>query len=1489
MNPNPPSNITSITPNRKAGHLTVNHNSANERCPVCDRSFGPKAFDRHVEFCKEQKNRVQVHKSPAVVQQAKERLEARINYRVPPLRQSKRSLVRDKYSPSSQTSLLLRSNSIVSGKSTTSLSSSVTAMLPNRRPTIKNNEKNIERNNKKEVTSKTRLDKTIGDCGDSKELTKNENNTSKNFQTKRIIPAKKINKTEINDGLQGLKVSSLCVEKDKKLVTWKDTVQSQPKLTTSISLTSTIGGMKKKIVHTSKEEESRTVKDLHKVPSLGKVVRSRLLLEKLNKYVSKSKLEDPDPDELDLTIPENNLKIDTLLKKTDFPETNELEEAIYNDDISEISELAHISEEGEVEDESTKNSTGLDSENVRRKVSFTADCCREENDLNVTKDIENSAIGKENLKQMLNGKENFLNKYNISSDDTSEQEYPIKEIENEEHKDDSGDDTKTEDTSSLCLRLPLEGLESKVKLKNNDLDPEEKLKKNIKSFYEIMKTRRYNAAKNREQLCLLESSKDMSFHLDLTPRKAVSPISSKSAEKVEQKFENNAISEVIVRELESELETAQLGPEDFLSRNNSVTSQTKIKISQSADCRSDKKVKNKVASIHAKIWKRRKKLRKCRMCIKCFERNRGICRWNSLYSQSNRVKQLNSPNQETSEYESILDSPQTLEELPCEKLSKKSSILVDVLLPKSRSSDCLATEQSMSEKNRKYSSIPRNMIFYSLPNISILGSYEMKPANNRLSSDNSFDNVVPRKRRKISASYLNLSSDGERDEVQKNLKQNISRIRRRKNEEEPPLILNYQKIGLCGSMTCPADVLYMNEVFTSSVTPERSELESVNEFEDDGIQEYGDEELEEWEAAEEELRKEIERNKILAKCESPTKLSRPGIENSTKEERNNNPQSISDAFRSESLKTLKNSSACTIVNITDEKNNSARNVSLPILEESSGIGKDANHLGCINITESPNRATPVEIKDIAKIPCRLPRIIPKNKDSTSCRPHKQLIGEGLKLPAIVNLISVKDMCIEVDMPSDKLVQVPSEEAKESISFCQQTSRIMVDDSSSFNRQDSLNNAEEGSSPAITTNNINYDPFEKAHLQLMELIEDDNNSITSSTTLHSNTMSARSTPTIEFNPFVTASSTPKLKPETIHEISSEKRASVIDPPYHFQDNRASRDIEKEFELLESLMNNNLDEVSDRAMSDSDKRASIPSKYFPEEVDVIDPNLINAHDNLVIPVNLPSDEHSPNCIVEYRPIAKRLDDTKQTSKRHSRLNRRPTRLAIKPTTQPLPCIRPDQVRLAPDGSSAESQTRELRRASPKSYQTSKVKSKMRIDFSPESQKSTNSRRFGTSNLNKQTELDSRKGLAEGVETISLKEETFSFDRTPTAEELYPDNPMMYEEFRKYEEMYRREKKGNSSSSKKQRKKTPDFGINIEDSANTYGDSAYGSLSRKRQIIEHDSSDHVEELVEKVLETATNPGERLPKYCHECGNKYPVLTAKFCVECGVKRLIL
>lgn len=46
-----------------------------EACPHCARNFGPKSYDRHVEFCRERAQRIST--APVISQVAKERLEAR--------------------------------------------------------------------------------------------------------------------------------------------------------------------------------------------------------------------------------------------------------------------------------------------------------------------------------------------------------------------------------------------------------------------------------------------------------------------------------------------------------------------------------------------------------------------------------------------------------------------------------------------------------------------------------------------------------------------------------------------------------------------------------------------------------------------------------------------------------------------------------------------------------------------------------------------------------------------------------------------------------------------------------------------------------------------------------------------------------------------------------------------------------------------------------------------------------------------------------------------------------------------------------------------------------------------------------------------------------------------------------------------------------------------------------------------------------------------
>uniref|UniRef100_A0A182QM42 C2HC/C3H-type domain-containing protein n=1 Tax=Anopheles farauti TaxID=69004 RepID=A0A182QM42_9DIPT len=71
----------------------------NEPCPYCERCFGMKAYDRHVEWCREKALLNRNVNNNQTVSAAKERLQARIQYKAPQIR-SKRAFTRDKYSGS---------------------------------------------------------------------------------------------------------------------------------------------------------------------------------------------------------------------------------------------------------------------------------------------------------------------------------------------------------------------------------------------------------------------------------------------------------------------------------------------------------------------------------------------------------------------------------------------------------------------------------------------------------------------------------------------------------------------------------------------------------------------------------------------------------------------------------------------------------------------------------------------------------------------------------------------------------------------------------------------------------------------------------------------------------------------------------------------------------------------------------------------------------------------------------------------------------------------------------------------------------------------------------------------------------------------------------------------------------------------------------------------------------------------------------------------
>ncbi|KAF7998382.1 hypothetical protein HCN44_009780 [Aphidius gifuensis] len=68
-------------------------------CPTCNRQFGIKAYDRHVAWCKDRVTHVP---SNAMTNVAKERLDARMKYRAPVLK-NRRMTNREKYAPSSST------------------------------------------------------------------------------------------------------------------------------------------------------------------------------------------------------------------------------------------------------------------------------------------------------------------------------------------------------------------------------------------------------------------------------------------------------------------------------------------------------------------------------------------------------------------------------------------------------------------------------------------------------------------------------------------------------------------------------------------------------------------------------------------------------------------------------------------------------------------------------------------------------------------------------------------------------------------------------------------------------------------------------------------------------------------------------------------------------------------------------------------------------------------------------------------------------------------------------------------------------------------------------------------------------------------------------------------------------------------------------------------------------------------------------------------
>lgn len=117
-------------PSSSAPAATLNL-SDNEQCPTCGRHFGPRAFDRHVAFCREVMSRKP--KTPAK-NPAQQRMEARIKYRAPLLLKKSRQKDAPEMQPVPLTRIAAKTHRVDSGVA--SSSSTRLASAAQRSPSI---------------------------------------------------------------------------------------------------------------------------------------------------------------------------------------------------------------------------------------------------------------------------------------------------------------------------------------------------------------------------------------------------------------------------------------------------------------------------------------------------------------------------------------------------------------------------------------------------------------------------------------------------------------------------------------------------------------------------------------------------------------------------------------------------------------------------------------------------------------------------------------------------------------------------------------------------------------------------------------------------------------------------------------------------------------------------------------------------------------------------------------------------------------------------------------------------------------------------------------------------------------------------------------------------------------------------------------------------------------------------------------------------------
>ncbi|ERL88466.1 hypothetical protein D910_05852, partial [Dendroctonus ponderosae] len=456
----------------------------------------------------------------------------------------------------------------------------------------------------------------------------------------------------------------------------------------------------------------------------------------------------------------------------------------------------------------------------------------------------------------------------------------------------------------------------------------------------------------------------------------------------------------------------------------------------------------------------------------------------------------------------------------------------------------------------------------------------------------------------------------------------------------------------------------------------------------------------------------------------------------------------------------------------------------------------------------------------------------------------------------------------------------------------------------------------------------YDPFEMAQRQFMELLECDDFK-------HFSAMDEIPRPHTTLPTSVQLPTSPIVKKtiksaDTIQKKNS--RASVIEPPVSFKDSLESVTDNDEFELIENMINENFGEVEANAntgfylhniQSNTDPLTLVDNrKYSDDLTSSIDPSLINDNDNLSIPEHFTQDDYSPSSTADtditlqdnegqkaakIKPNTTKKPSIKRSLSLVNRANRDISLSGVKkilntgPKTTKNPISSEKSFVLDPKTSKQNKKkglpllksSITLFGSSPKP--SFKTKKDVNDFFNCKDQKSVTSS-MTTSLTTSEVSLELKR-FCESPMKDALK-----------AEDLFAVDDEMYEEYKKYEEMYLKEKEQSSNSNKKTKVKNIDlnYGLltNSEEEDHSHNklsnDSAYGSLrktskhrSRAPKLtplepknVDTSSSSGSEN---GILSPAPQGGSKTSKFCHECGTKFPVSTAKFCVECGVKRLVL